>query len=361
MATVTYQLPAGTVVGNRYRIERILGEGGYGITYYAMDLRLDLPVAIKEFFPAFWVSRYSEKTTQVQYAPDNYQDFEKGIMRFYEEATTLAHLYMIPEIVLVRDFFRDNNTAYLVMEYLDGKNLKQMTDGFGGRIPPHILMSVMDPLIKALAKVHAKDMIHRDISPDNIMMLENGNTKLLDFGNARDTSDNKSMTLAMKEGFAAPEQYRSKGQGTWTDVYGVCATIYYCLTGKLPMQAMERLTGGEFLTPTQLGVDLPKHQEDAIMQGLDLFVRNRIQNMEELWERLYVAPVQQSSVYQQSESTIQEPITTILTQSTETDGKLSGICSSQELRSEPQHIGYRDQNVSFKDICIHIFRKLKDR
>ena len=123
------------------------------------------------------------------------------------------------------------------------------------------------------------------------MMLENGNVKILDFGNARDASNQKSMTLAMKQGFAPPEQYRTKGQGTWTDVYGLCATIYYCLTGKLPVQALDRLMGTEFPTLSELGISLPAHQEAAIMRGLDLFVNKRIQNMDELWNEMY-NPVQ---------------------------------------------------------------------
>jgi len=102
--------------------------------------------------------------------------------------------------------------------------------------------------------------------------------------------------LAMKEGFAAPEQYRSKGQGSWTDVYGVCATAYYCLTGKLPPQAMERLMGAPFPKPSELGVEIDPVQEQAIMDGLDLYVKQRIQTMEELWERLYVEPEKQKKM-----------------------------------------------------------------
>ncbi len=280
-----YRLEAGTQIGGRYRIEKTLGEGGYGITYLGTDLRLDLPVAVKEYYPGFWVNRGSG--CDVCCRREYEAAFQKGLQRFHEEALTLAQLHRIPEIVLVRDFFEEHGTGYLVMEYLDGQNLKQMTDGFGGRIPPEILMPVMDPIIRALQKVHSLGLIHRDISPDNIMMLENGSVKLLDFGNARDTTDDRSMTLAMKQGFAPPEQYRSKGQGTWTDVYGTCATIYYCLTGKLAVQALDRLNGKELPTLSQLGVTLPDYQERAILQGLDLFSKKRPQTMGELWKLLY--------------------------------------------------------------------------
>ena len=284
---VTFWLPEGSMVGGRYRLEGVLGAGGYGITYRGFDIRLERVVAVKEYFPGFMVSRFAEHDFNVHCMEDSRKDYEQGMERFHQEAKTLASLSEVPEVVRVSDYFEENNTAYLVMDFLDGKNLKQMLNGFGGRIPPEILIPVLQPLIEAFTKIHATGLIHRDISPDNIMMLENGTVRLIDFGNARDASNGKSMTLAMKQGFAAPEQYKSHGQGTWTDVYGLCASIYYCLTGKLPPQAMERLTGTPFLTPTELGVDIPEAWESAIMDGLDLFVQKRIQTMEELWERFY--------------------------------------------------------------------------
>lgn len=284
-----YWLPADTVVGQRYKIEKVLGIGGYGITYCGVDTRLQKKVAIKEYYPSFWAIRNIAKGYEVEPIVEYLADYDKGIERFLDEAKTLVSLSDIPEIVRVSDFFEENQTAYLVMDFLDGKNLKQMLAGFNGRIPPEVLIPVMEPIIKALGKVHQKGMIHRDLSPDNLMMLENGTTRLIDFGNARDATNNKSMTMAMKEGFAAPEQYRSKGQGTYTDVYGLCATMYYCLTGKLPPQAMDRLMGSAFPTPTELGVDISPNWESAIMDGLELYVQKRIQTMEELWQRIYGA------------------------------------------------------------------------
>ena len=150
----------------------------------------------------------------------------------------------------------------------------------------------MAPIIRALGQVHETGLIHRDVSPDNIMMLSDGTMRLIDFGNARDASSGQPMTLAMKEGFAPVEQYRTRGQGTWTDVYSVCATIYYCLTGKLPTQAFDRLTGTPLPTPTELGVRMPAWQEKAILDGLEIPVQQRIQDMAELWQRLYVEPEQ---------------------------------------------------------------------
>lgn len=291
MAQAQFWLNEGTVVGGRYTLEKVLGKGGYGITYKGMDNRLQIPVAIKEYFPLFWCTRFVDNGTNVTVNQGMEIEFCKGLDRVADEARTLAQLGNISGVVRVTDFFEENGTGYLVMEYLDGKNLKQMVEGFGGQIPADVLIPVLSPILFALRSIHERGMIHRDLSPDNIMMLSDGSVRLIDFGNARDTTDNKSMTLAMKEGFAPPEQYRSKGQGPYTDVYGLCATLYYCLTGKRPPFHMDRLGGMELLTLSQQGVKIPKWQEDAILQGLDLYVNNRIQNMDELWKRLYIEPV----------------------------------------------------------------------
>ena len=287
MEQTQFWLKEGTLVGNRYCLESVLGKGGYGITYRGTDTRLNQSVAIKEYYPVFWSSRYVDKGDKVVVHQGMESQYCKGLERFLEEARLLAQLSSVPGVVRVTDYFEENSTAYLVMEFLDGKNLKEMTEQFGGRIPAQVLLPVLSPAIFALKKIHEKGLVHRDLSPDNIMMLSDGTVRLIDFGNARDTTDNKSMTMAMKEGFAAPEQYRSKGQGPYTDVYGICATIYYCLTGKLVPQAMERLMGEELIPPSRLGVALPQWQEEVILQGLDLYIQSRIQNMEQLWERLY--------------------------------------------------------------------------
>ncbi len=351
MANQWYQLPPGTIVGGRYHIEKVLGEGGYGISYYGTDLRLKLPVAVKEYYPGFWATRDCRESLDVKCSQAQEESYLRGLARFEDEALTLAQFHMVPEIVLVRDYLEENETGYLVMEYLDGQNLKQMTDGFGGRIPPEILMPLMESLILAVQKVHEKGLIHRDISPDNIMMLENGHVKLLDFGNARDVTEDRSMTLAMKQGFAPPEQYRSRGQGTWTDVYSLCATVYYCLTGKLPVQAMDRLTGKKLPTPGELGVMLPRRQEETILQGLDLFVDKRPQTMRELWERMYASEDAVSETEDERSQTVNQTdgigIPTVDSNKT-ADGNSTLLSSFEDLR-----------NGGFREVCIAIFRKLR--
>lgn len=296
-------LAPGSVVGGRYRLEKVLGIGGYGITYQGLDTRLEGCVAVKEYFPGFCATRMIQRGNEVRCRAGWEKDFAAGIERFLKEARCLQQLNHIIGVVRVTDFFEENNTAYLVMEYLSGKTLKQMASGFGGRIPPEVLLPAMSPVIRTLSQVHETGLIHRDISPDNIMMLSDGSMRLIDFGNARDTTSRNSMTRAMKEGFAPPEQYGSHGQGTWTDVYAVCATIYYCLTGKLPSLAYDRLTGiAPLRTLTELGVTLPPWQEQAILDGLELYAQKRIQDMDALWQRLYVEPKPETGVDAESDS-----------------------------------------------------------
>ena len=276
-----------TVLDGRYRLEKVLGIGGYGITYKGIDTRLDRPVAVKEFFPAYCATRDVENSAEVRYLNGMAHHFAKGLDRFIAEGKTLAQLSSLSTVVHVSDFFEDNGTAYLVMDFVEGSTLKQMVDRFGGRIRPEMLMSMMKPAVTALWHVHSKGLIHRDLSPDNIMIRGDSAVCLIDFGNARDTTVDRSMTMAMKQGFAAPEQYTSRGQGPHTDVYGLCATLYYCLTGRVPTQAMERLAGKPLLLPSQLGVVLDSRQEQAIMDGMELKAEQRIRNMDALWRRLY--------------------------------------------------------------------------
>lgn len=355
MSGTQFWLPEGTVVGNRYRLESVLGVGGYGITYKGVDTRLDRLVAVKEYYPGFWVSRYADRDPMVHCQGHVLESFDKGLDRFLDEAKTLVALSNVPEVVKVSDFFEENNTAYMVMDYLDGQNLKQMADGFGGRIPANILIPVLEPLVKALGEIHEKGMIHRDLSPDNIMMLEDGTVRLIDFGNSRDTTNNKSMTLAMKQGFAAPEQYKSRGQGTFTDVYGLCATMYYCLTGKLPPQAMERLTGTPFLSPTEYGVEISSVWEQAIMDGLELYVQKRIQTMDELWERLY------GQMFEVQNSEMNHPDTVFGMLWTE--GMNENQMKTEPIYQETEETGNRIQSglEIIRDACIRIYRMLKEK
>ncbi len=284
-----HHLPLGTILMGRYLIGRVLGEGGFGITYIGCDLRLELKVAIKEYFPTDKVTRLARETLDVtSYMGAASAGYEEGKVRFLNEPRTMARMDKQPEIVGVRDFFECNNTAYIVMEFVNGTTFKELVAQKGGRIPAKELLPVIEPLFSALSAMHQQGLIHRDISPDNLM-LERGALRLLDFGCARESSrGTETMTITLKHGFAPLEQYQHKGQGPWTDVYALAATIYYCLTGKVPPQALDRLCEDELILPRKLGVDITERQEQALLYGMGIRPRRRFQSVEELHAALYI-------------------------------------------------------------------------
>lgn len=283
-----HHLPPGTVLKDRYLIGRVLGEGGFGITYIGCDLRLELRVAIKEYFPTDKANRVSKASLSVSsYIGTAGSRYEEGKERFLQEARAMAKMDKQPVIVSVRDFFEENNTAYIVMEYVDGTTFKDLVEQKGGRIPAGELLHIMEPLFSALSAMHDRGLIHRDISPENLM-LENGEIRLLDFGCAREAqSGDATLTIALKHGYAPVEQYQNKGQGSWTDVYALSATIYYCLTGRKPPQSMDRLVEDELILPRKLGVDLTERQERALLHGMGIRPRRRFQSVQELHAALY--------------------------------------------------------------------------
>lgn len=290
-----HHLPPGTILMDRYMVGRVLGEGGFGITYIGCDLRLELKVAIKEYFPTDKVTRHARASLDVaSYVGTASIGYEEGKIRFLNEARTMARMDKQPEIVSVRDFFEDHNTAYIVMEYVNGTTFKELVGQKGGRIPPEELLPMMEPLFSALTAMHQQGLIHRDISPDNLM-LEKGALRLLDFGCARESArGTETMTIALKHGYAPIEQYQHKGQGPWTDVYALSATMYYCLTGKTPPQALDRLCEDELILPRKLGINITERQEKALLYGMGIRPRRRFQSVEELHAALYIpdgAPV----------------------------------------------------------------------
>lgn len=206
-------LKNGRTLGSRYVIEGVLGEGGFGITYRGHDKTLDVEVAIKEYYPQGFVTRNTTYSEELTVSQSKYTEmFQKGKEKFLSEARTLARFNRQEGVVSVTDFFETNNTAYIVMEFLDGITLKQYIDTQGLLTPAEIL-DLMAPLMEALDEVHNVGLIHRDISPDNIMLLENGGVKLMDFGAARAYTEfgEKSLSIVLKHGYAPEEQYRTHG------------------------------------------------------------------------------------------------------------------------------------------------------
>ena len=291
----------------RYTIKSVLGQGGFGITYLGMDELYQRKVAIKEFFPQGIVTRNTEyeDTVTVTYVEEK-ADYEKGKERFLKEARTMAKFSKNEGIVKVLDFFEINNTAYIVMEYLEGITLKQYIRE-NQRITLEELVRLLVPLIESLDEIHSQGMIHRDISPDNIMVLPDGRIKLMDFGAARDYTEfgEKSLSIVLKPGYAPPEQYQTHGvQGPWTDIYALCATMYKCITGENPPDAIERVMDDSLKKISEFGIVIPTQEEAAIIKGMSVSAQDRYQNIKDFCEDLYGA-YEETSVPENKESEVE--------------------------------------------------------
>ena len=283
-------LRKGTRLIGRYTIEGVLGQGGFGITYLGMDELHEKPVAIKEFFPQGIVTRNIEyqDTVTVTFVGEK-DNYEKGKERFLKEARTMAKFSKDKGIVKALDFFEINNTAYIVMEYLEGVTLKQYLRE-NKRIDAEDLVELLVPLIESLDEIHSQGLIHRDISPDNIMVLPDGRIKLMDFGAARDYTEfgEKSLSIVLKPGYAPPEQYQTHGvQGPWTDIYALCATMYKCITGENPPDAIERVMDDHLKKISAFGIPVLPQIEEAIIKGMSVAANDRYQNVGDFCEDLY--------------------------------------------------------------------------
>ena len=274
-------LPMGALLNGRYMTGKVLGVGGFGITYLGYDLTLEIKVAVKEYMPSGLATRHSDKYS-VALTGRGQEDYQNGMERFLEEARILAKLQNTPNIVSVQNYFKENNTAYFVMEYIDGMSLKAYVASQGGKIPYDQALTILMPVMQALTQVHALNLTHRDISPDNISITSKGESKLLDFGAARfSIGDEKSVSVILKHGYAPEEQYSSKGnQGPWTDVYAMGATLYRCVTGELPPDSIMRVHNDTLKKPSELGVPLPPQVEQAIMKALAVKAEDRFSTME---------------------------------------------------------------------------------
>ena len=282
-----HHLPPGTVLADRYQVGAVLGEGGFGITYLGLDTRLGVKVAVKEHFPRDKVSRTRGSLQLDVHMGYGDAPFQESKAKFLEEARTLTKLSGIPQIINVRDFFEANGTAYIVMDYVEGITLSEWIRREGGRVPAVKILGLMDGIFVALEQIHALGLIHRDISPDN-MMLENGKLRLLDFGIAREVGRRtETLTMTLRHGYAPVEQYQPMGQGPWTDVYALSATIYFCVTGVKPPSALERICGDRLVMPSQLGAQISHKQEQVLLYGMGVRPRRRFQSAAAMRKEMY--------------------------------------------------------------------------
>ena len=242
-------LPLGTKLMDKILIGKVMGKGGFGITYLGYDLRMEKIIAVKEYYPN-GIAYRSQSGTEVLVADSKSNEtFDKGTEKFYSEAEMVAQFNGNPNIVGVYDYFRANNTVYLIMEYLNGVTLKNYVKKHG-KITDGQALFVMDKIAAALSITHSAGVLHRDISPDNIMVCLDGKIKLIDFGAARQimAESSSNLTVVMKPGYTPIEQYTKKGrQGAWTDIYALGASIYFAMTETVIDDPYERMDNdGEF-------------------------------------------------------------------------------------------------------------------
>ncbi len=282
-------LAPGTILNNKILIGNILGKGGYGITYIGYDMLLEYPVAVKEFFPDEMVDRADDDKTVLVLDEVNGEEYQKETTAYLREARILAEFSKFPGIVAIKDLFYENNTGYLIMEYLGNGNLRKYVDNHGGWLPVDETLELMEPVINILGKLHKSGLIHRDISPDNIMMDEDGSVKLIDFGGSKKLGMTNQQVFLGKWGFAPLEQMLSKisEQGPWTDIYGICATLYCMMTGDVPPSSYERNEKDELIDISQYTIPIDKKIAATIMKGLSMEASERQQSIDELYKGLY--------------------------------------------------------------------------
>ena len=277
----SHVLPCGTILNGQYLVGRSLGQGGFGITYIGYDLNLDIPVCIKEYYPEGSVSRVAEQSSGVYWGSSDYaQTLRDGRISFVREARKAVKLRDLNHVVTVWGIFFENETAYIIMDYIEGETIKSRLVRTQRPLGERECVALLTPVMRDLEKIHERGIIHRDIKPENLMIRTDGELMLLDMGAAKDlsTGSGQSSFMVASQGFSPLEQYNRNGRiGPWTDVYGVCATIYYCLTGRRLPTPTERMSGEKIdwqgLTP---------EMKTALEKGLALQPEDRTQTMGEL-------------------------------------------------------------------------------
>lgn len=301
-----HQLMAGSRLSSKnnaeeYIIGMAIGEGGFGITYLAWDIHRQQKVAIKEFYPSDIAGRQRNSHTICPFSTKESENYNHGLQRFMEEGEKLRTFNHDPRIVSVQNYFKANGTGYIVMEYIEGETLQRKLQA-GVRFDIGETIAILAPIAGALVKMHNTTihndngaesvLIHRDVSPDNIIFTSSNTTKLLDFGAARAASfhGTKNLTTTIKLGYAPPEQFIGSGtagaQGPWTDVYALAATVYQALTGVKPPPALDRQTVDTLKPPSSYGIKITEYQEAALMKGLALNWQERYQTVDEFYNAL---------------------------------------------------------------------------
>lgn len=282
-------LPLRTMLSGRYLMGMPLGRGGFGITYKAYDMLTCSVVAIKEFFPKGYTKRNPHSCTVDVGNADNSKVFNYWLTAFIQEAKVLTSIKHLDGIVAIHDFFLTNNTAYIVMEYLNGMSLHRFINGRGGRLHITETLNIMRPVIETLLRLHQHGIIHKDISPENIQIVDNRAIKLIDFGAASIYTQNvQKPFFVLKKGYSPLELYSHGGsQGPWTDIYELGATIYTCLVGNPPPEATERRLNDKIVPPSALNVKIQPVREKSLLKALSVYPKDRYTNIAAFQQMFY--------------------------------------------------------------------------
>ena len=261
-----------SILDGRYIIQDVIGQGSFGITYKALDYPTDDIVAIKEYFPAAMSVRKKSCWVVPSRGQKN-MDFAEGKKWFLREVRTLATFIGSPNMLKIYNYFEENGTAYFVMEYVSGVSLTEYIQNAGGRLPWYRTWELLLPVMDALTAIHSRNIIHRDIKPDNIVIMKDGNAKILDFGAARYSygQQSHSLDVILTRGFAPLEQYYRRGkQGPWTDLYALAATMYSAVMGEIPPDAVMRQSGDALKIPVSIEKPMPLYAQDALLKALSI-------------------------------------------------------------------------------------------
>lgn len=305
-----YYLDPGTVVGGKYIVGRVLSYGGHTVSYLGMDAEKNRKVIVKEYLPSDFSTRSEGEKEVTIYSGDGQEQFEQGLTNFLNEANRIQRLQGVEGIAKVYDCIAENETGYVISEYVEGKTLKEILEG-GKKYSVREAARFIRELLKGLEKVHHMDIVHCDISPETIMVTDTGDIKLTDFGATRyvTTANSKSLSIILKRGYAPEEQYRSKGKrGPWTDVYAVGAVMYRMLTGIVPQESVERALSDDLKEPSKLGVPIPKDMENALMNALNVYQKDRTPSAEAFLKELSSTNVKRRKVKQKKNKTGRFPL-----------------------------------------------------
>lgn len=273
----SYYLDPGTVVGGRYIVGRVQSYGGHTVSYLGMDAAENRKVVVKEYLPSDFSTRSEGEKDVTIYSGDGQEQFEQGLSNFLNEANRIEHLQDAEGIAKVYDCLTENETGYVISEYVRGRTLKEILQE-GRKYNAEEAAEFIGKILRGLSGVHDMDIVHCDISPETIIVTDDGNIKLMDFGATRyvTTANSKSLAIILKRGYAPEEQYRSKGKrGPWTDVYALGAVMYQMITGAAPQESVERALSDELKEPSKMGIAISNDKENALMNALNVYQENR--------------------------------------------------------------------------------------